>query len=1440
MQNKINAILITCLFTVPTALSYEVVVLNEMNEFQIPYIEGLGGLAPDSLESWILPQTNRVYNENNVWLTSGAINVKEGDKREIQMDNANCGPVEFLGKKNVTFYEDNGTRCRVLNTPTLNELYAADHGMSCEDGRVLTEEEFELLNNEHVNLCNDTSIWGLSLIGVEKLDGSIEYITPEDGATNGQCKTLSQTCVESSEKCDFVNTRPKNLLCVANPLEDQVMAYSAPDFSNGSPISGNPQVKINHDSLAGRTVYSGDFSSFKVGENLEVHGFTEADSRGQPSVFKSGIHTSPQKIKSFYVKTAVHNTSEIGENFDSYVSNEMNVSMFANQGATSCEINISGMAPTGAKIGHVFATVAALDSNNKLFKTERVLIPVTYTGVTENEVEMQKVEGSAQVDMLVENGSGLSQCIVSKIEIEHMGRADLTFPENAEEATAAWYEIPGNDQEINNPHHAVQLLAEPLIFIFTGASKPNYNRITSAYSRSEQFTNLRNNIINGSTGITGGYYGFSIDFIELRTREAINEFLLETVINPATKLGVISDDLNNTDFAEELRQEILGELYQDAFHDYGSVEHIKRSIAMMFSNVVPPHLQRNNLTENIYLNMDDLFDINHPYMTEPLASVQDGDVFSSDDNDEEITPLDIYGDLTFSSPNEETRAEAFQQLFSKNSDIIVDYDKGHISNRARQGGYLGQTYLTVAADIYQTEIENLTVANKRIVEMAMLSMGIDTVYPFGSVRNIKSTVLNRVSANVDIPPEFKTHLFSGGAPELLDALEEKLYPGQTETPFDIQTKTLFRDIFLSSNLLHPPPENKLDEIWKQFLYLETLNDALYDLETVIDKEPDGTEFYANALTDEQFTKSIFNKVGISSPEWHRWELFFTSKQAPVPLYRIFEFPETQEEKDRVMAVGKRYCSFLSDYVYKYGARETPQEMWNRHYRELATILGEYAAWTISLKAKFSGQLPWDGYYADSKTIFIAGYETEEKNCSGMGGGGNCVTSQSQIVDTPYSYIANKDWNFSIKTSSGVANTMYLNGLELDKQIDFDLNVGAGNHKNELWWWMNGSNANVCDSQQPQITDYTKCLSTEGKTSFTFTRTGTFEETLAQSFTAYMLSQQNQFKTARFPIDQLINLLKSIVPFWSTIETFQKGNHTDAFFGMLSDAMLFLPMTKLDNALDALGALKPKKVKKGMKFKRPPIGVKDPKGNVTIGGKPDKVSYREDTKKVIPNISNGDMDKFASNVTSSDGLPAKGRPSNSSENRPNRKPEPAADDLGNNNIDSKFTGDKSKLNKNEDGSFTDEDGKTYIQNGEDFYHAVKDKDGNWYLLDKDGNPTEKVKQDGDGKWKADRGVALTENDMIRFGAQKVYISSNSRLRKLGNGMYTMKSNDSSSDDSDDSVNMILVGESYFRAEWDPVYSAVYVYDQDWNRKPLLDPVKKQWYKDLVTAKTCVYN
>lgn len=123
MKNTINVIMIPVLsiFSL-NAFSYSIIIENNATQYLMPYVESLNGLAPDSVNSWIEPGHERIYDNRSTWLGSAAMGVIEGVERDIKIGDANCGKIKFEGVKKIQITEKNGlVACDVLPVPQLTE-----------------------------------------------------------------------------------------------------------------------------------------------------------------------------------------------------------------------------------------------------------------------------------------------------------------------------------------------------------------------------------------------------------------------------------------------------------------------------------------------------------------------------------------------------------------------------------------------------------------------------------------------------------------------------------------------------------------------------------------------------------------------------------------------------------------------------------------------------------------------------------------------------------------------------------------------------------------------------------------------------------------------------------------------------------------------------------------------------------------------------------------------------------------------------------------------------------------------------------------------------------------------------------------------------------------------------------------------------------------------
>ncbi|EKM9409986.1 hypothetical protein PV553_003660, partial [Vibrio cholerae] len=81
--------------------------------------------------------------------------------------------------------------------------------------------------------------------------------------------------------------------------------------------------------------------------------------------------------------------------------------------------------------------------------------------------------------------------------------------------------------------------------------------------------------------------GFNIseDFIKLRTKDKINNFIKEKIVKPAVEVGIVDRKFQESKYIDELRQRLLKSLNQDHYFEYGSEKNLQLSLVMMFSDL---------------------------------------------------------------------------------------------------------------------------------------------------------------------------------------------------------------------------------------------------------------------------------------------------------------------------------------------------------------------------------------------------------------------------------------------------------------------------------------------------------------------------------------------------------------------------------------------------------------------------------------------------------------------------------------------------------------------------------------------------------------------------------------------------------------------------------------------------------------------------------------
>ncbi|HDY8011721.1 TPA: anthrax toxin-like adenylyl cyclase domain-containing protein [Vibrio vulnificus] len=416
----------------------------------------------------------------------------------------------------------------------------------------------------------------------------------------------------------------------------------------------------------------------------------------------------------------------------------------------------------------------------------------------------------------------------------------------------------------------------------------------------ENYAILLRKVLSGETGINGSSdAGYSLDFLDLKEKRRINNFLKNTLISPAIELGIAHESLNNDDFSDLLRRYILADLEQDSHYEYGSDENIKSSIAIKYSNI-PTNIQLDdgyylkNQLDNDYLlkefnevtklyekgitssdrlksrfkepdkitqalynlpfnfkswsssrkgrigdlyiydnpynkkteifrlkkesygyhptnsrsndtwefigpkrqytpgNKDDIYVYDNPnskavdifhlkgnYSSSfPIDSKSNDDweiipPYNGDANPFNISPLEAYEFTILANKFKGlSGVELSKAILTEKGNIEIDEENKIIFSTIKKGGLLGLNIAEIAELAFDVEQSKLTSAQVLYTKIALENLLIDTIYGYGSLNNIKSTVLNRVAYEV-MSDVLLEKLGTGEEPFILDELIDK-------------------------------------------------------------------------------------------------------------------------------------------------------------------------------------------------------------------------------------------------------------------------------------------------------------------------------------------------------------------------------------------------------------------------------------------------------------------------------------------------------------------------------------------------------------------------------------------------------------------------------------------------------------------------------------------
>lgn len=416
------------------------------------------------------------------------------------------------------------------------------------------------------------------------------------------------------------------------------------------------------------------------------------------------------------------------------------------------------------------------------YETTFTLSHLTKDGIPEfkDDITQLVTNGSTKIpsayQLIGEIGNGHNtpnspSCSLTDMRIEGLGRANIdyfgfSFGGNASIWGWAYFNsFEGKSGAISDLFVAGQLLALP---IAAKLAKDNsllndLSIVTKNLGITPNYDKYAELVTSGETGFNGDIFGFSIDFLDLRTKENINEFLAKRSVELAIKVGLVSSNVDVDALADRVRIETLHIINQDSSQEYGSVRQIKASLAMKYSGVTSSGWQVNpRALKQMSIDAVNRIPTDFYYSDKVRKRVK-----------REYGVDNLQDILDFIVIRQETNSSVFDTEFAKKvlqvNGISVDTRSGMITNKTRYGGYLGKTYLTIAEDVYRIPTTSLTYGERLVVKTALNALGIDTNFAYGSLSNIQSSVMMRLDASIS-ESAFNESINEGSSPEMLNAL----------------------------------------------------------------------------------------------------------------------------------------------------------------------------------------------------------------------------------------------------------------------------------------------------------------------------------------------------------------------------------------------------------------------------------------------------------------------------------------------------------------------------------------------------------------------------------------------------------------------------------------------------------------------------------------------
>lgn len=526
--------------------------------------------------------------------------------------------------------------------------------------------------------------------------------------------------------------------------------------------------------------------------------------------------------------------------------------------------------------------------------------------------------------------------------------------------------------------------------------------------------------------------------------------------------------------------------------------------------------------------------------------------YSSLNNEMNISPKDALEFARMSNQFDGLNGIALaRKILTQSGKIEIDEKNKVIYSLNKVGGLLGYNLAEITSLAYDVDIRNVTTMQVISVKSALENLAIDTIYPYGSLNNVKATILNRIAITT-MDNALIGELGTGAEPFILDELISN-NDKYTKLDFEKLVKDYIYINFKLNGLLKNVDGSTTadDSAIKQSLYqglieLDKAQSKLAEHFAVVAYD-NNEKVEVLPITDELFARAQLFKYGLPA-------------DAVEDLWK----PYLQKGYLRSLNDPRITSSHLVN-ERKY-ANKPAQDMWSDNFNNLVPVASQYLATVIDYRLKLLGKEPINGRKISGSQLRLAfGLEIDEVIRSRYFDG-----IWHNWTETPHNWVIyGPDINYSVKTANNIIDFMSFSDIEIGEKLPFVGNQVYGNKLRDfpVYKALNSQKAEeFCrkyEWQGPINTVKPGALGlknvkyecgvqyiTRGS-NFNFIK-DSFEHIVAEM----MRNKKWDLKSVQTDRDIFYMVLQMFIPVWGTVESFQKGDKLGGVTGLFGDYMFF--------------------------------------------------------------------------------------------------------------------------------------------------------------------------------------------------------------------------------------------------------------------------------------------